>query len=276
MPFKFKRAFLLLLLVVAVMLPGCAVKDLLFKQDHSRADRFARGFIETLRSGDMDTLKDLSVLDIGAESIRGKLLEMKGQLDRGEMVSVETISAQDYSSYFSSISHTLLGYQITFEGSWLKALVLVDEADGVQKVSTIYTEPLARPMQELYAFNFSDMTFAHYAALFFAVAVPLFIIYNIAQCIMTQVRFKILWISFMLVGIGTIIFDWSSAHMGFKLFAPMFLGSGAHKATIYGPWVLKTSLPVGALIFYFYRNKLIERQILKNRAEALKAGRHPG
>ncbi len=272
MPFKTNR-LLLLLLLAALFLPGCGFKGIFSKKDHSRADAFARNFIQILRKGDIAEIKAASVLDLASKGADKKLEKAEADLGQGPIVSVETVSAESYHDYFSPVRQTLLGYQIKFKKGWAKAIVLVDDTKGNMKVSTLYTETLEKPMQEIYAFSFTGAPLSNYLMLLFTIAVPAFIVYTIFLSLRTPLAYKrILWISFMLVGIGTLRYDWSSGQVGFSLLAPVFMGSGVYKATIYGPWMLTTSCPVGAIIFFFYRNNLIEKKII----EAARAARAEG
>ena len=267
MCFKRKTFFLTLFIFCALVLSGCSMQELFTAKsdkDTGAADQFARSFIETLKTGDMEELSSISTPALASPEARQMLSATVKDLDKGRIISIETIKSRILREYFSKTTRTLMGYQIELEEGWLKAVIVVDSVEGEDelKASTLYIEPIKSSMSELYAFDIYNAPTANYIVLFITIAVPLFIIYAISVCLRMRkvIKYRILWMFFILVGVGTFSFDWSSGQMGFSLFSALMMGSGAYKDTIYGPWVMSFSFPVGAVAFFMYLSKALEKQ----------------
>lgn len=267
MSFRKNHFAFVLLMLCTLLFSGCTMQELYTaKSDNNTeaADQLARSFIETLKSGDMAALASISTPTLSTPEAEKMLLETVKEMDKGDIVSIEQIKSRRLTQYFSKTTRILMGYQIEFEKGWMKAVVVVNSVEGNPdlKVSTLYIEPLKSSMSELYAFNILEAPTANFVVLAIAICIPLFIIYTASVCLRMRkaLKYRVLWMFFIIVGVGTFSFDWSSGSMGFKLFSALLMGSGAYMDTQYGPWVISFSFPIGAVIFLFYISKTLAKQ----------------
>jgi len=271
MVFK-KNIFVFTILMLCVMtFSGCTFQEFFTAKNDKEteaADQLARSFLKTLKSGDMEAIASISTKSLTSPDAIKMLKAMAGQLEKREIVSIETVKARIISQYFSKTTRTLMAYQLKLDKGWMKALVVLDSTKGNTdfKVSTLYTEPIDKPMSELYAFTMTGVPTVNYLFLALTICTPIFILYMVSVCFRMHAPFmqKFMWILFILVGVGTLNFDWSSGRMGFRLFSALFLGASAYKDTIYGPWVLTLSFPVGAIAFFVYLSRVMKAQRSEN------------
>ena len=65
-----------------------------------------------------------------------------------------------------------------------------------------------------------------------------------------------LWIIFILFGLGPLSLNWTTDQIGFSLLSFLLFSGSAMASSIYSPWIISVSLPVGAVLFWIFRNKL--------------------
>jgi hypothetical protein len=102
-------------------------------------------------------------------------------------------------------------------------------------------------------FDFRDKTLHEYFFLFVLFLVPAFIFYTLWLCKKTP--FKGRWIWFIFISVGIIQFDlnWTTGRMGLRPVALILFGSQFSHPPDFVPWVLSTSVPIGAILFYWKR-----------------------
>jgi hypothetical protein len=59
---------------------------------------------------------------------------------------------------------------------------------------------------------------------------------------------KWLWVLFILAGVGKFAVNWTSGEWGIAPLSLQLLSASA-VASLYGPWILSFSLPLGAIVF---------------------------
>jgi hypothetical protein len=77
------------------------------------------------------------------------------------------------------------------------------------------------------------------------------------MCIRSRIRRKWLWIIFILLGFVQFRFDWSTGHFDVQPISFALFGAGAFRPSAYAPWVLNFAIPVGAIIFFATRRRLL-------------------
>jgi hypothetical protein len=108
-------------------------------------------------------------------------------------------------------------------------------------------------------FNFNDKTFFEYFFLFVVFLIPAFIVYTFIFCLKTSIERKWVWLFCILFGFVQFDIYWPTGRIGLHPIACLFLGSGFQHAPDFGPWIFSTSLPIGALVFYWKQYKVKAR-----------------
>lgn len=151
-----------------------------------------------------------------------------------------------------------LTYQFGYDSNWIVANVAWHELpNGQREIIGLNAQPLTASLQEINGFSFKKARAAHYLFLAAMIAVPLFIITTLIVCIRTKIaRRKWLWLIFILVGIASVSFNWTTGKAGIAPFSVQLLGFGAVASSVYSPWIISVSVPFGAVIFWIKRRKL--------------------
>jgi len=160
-------------------------------------------------------------------------------------------------------------YNLTYQFGYGSKWILINAAwielpDGKRQIIGMNAQLLLEPLQQTHAFTFKQARPVHYVLFAAAILMPIFTIVTLVACIRTKLaRRKWLWILFILFGLGQVTLNWTTGQLGFSLiFIQLFSGS-AMASSIYSPWIISVSLPVGATLFWAFRKKLVKPQLLE-------------
>jgi hypothetical protein len=227
------------------------------------ADKYARSFIESLRTGNFDEARrQLDVSLRGEETDKGiravhDLFSKGGSLLEINLITFKTISSTDK-------PRTDLYYQLHFQGYWAGGEVDVGAKDGTYSVLAIRFRQIPDSEVEMYRFSLLGKSAFHYVILACCIIIPVFILYTLVVCISTRIRWKWLWIVFILCGLTHFIFDWSTGDWDVKFASVVLFGSDFTTGGPETSWILGFGLPFGAIFFWIYE---------MNRTELPKSGR---
>lgn len=154
-------------------------------------------------------------------------------------------------------------YNLTYQfGYGSKQWVLANAAwretpDGRREIIGLTATPLAASLQEINGFSFKKAGGTHYLLLAAALIVPVFIITTLVVCIRTKIaRRKWLWVIFILLGVTSFSLNWTTGQTGISPLSIQLLGVSATASSVYSPWIISVSLPIGAIVFWLRRRKL--------------------
>jgi hypothetical protein len=104
-------------------------------------------------------------------------------------------------------------------------------------------------------------------------------IYAFVLCVRTPMeKRKWLWLILVLVGIGKVGVDWTSGETFYRILY-VFIPTATAGKVLYGPWSISVSIPLGAILFLMYREKLRRAPTLTpelvNSVDAGNSGIHP-
>ena len=144
--------------------------------------------------------------------------------------------------------------QYHFPDRWLLVTVNLSEPSGKPLViSGINVQPISDSLQNINEFKFGGKSIQHYLILFLTAAIPIFVLYAFILAIRTRFpRRKLLWLLFIACGIGVVSLDWTSGTVNFRPVYFLLLGSTFFK-DMYGPLIISTSIPLGAILFLLKR-----------------------
>ncbi|MGD2131429.1 MAG: hypothetical protein PVI23_01465 [Maricaulaceae bacterium] len=114
-------------------------------------------------------------------------------------------------------------------------------------------------------FSLRDKSLAHYVVFGFLIALPVLSLATIGAVWTTRrLKRRILWSLFCLLGIGALLFNWSTGEFGSSIIVAnpngytlnlaqfQLLSASAAKAP-YGPWIFTISFPIGAFLFWIQK-----------------------
>ena len=220
----------------------------------------AHEYLDALRSRDFDTAIRLLDPQFNQPGIESNLTVVADVLDQGDVVSLELVGCNIFST--PQKRRSSLTYQYEFTNTWVLAALTIDTVDDQKQVFGINVNSIPNSLGKLNAFTFEGKGLKHYAMLFGAIGIPLFILYALISCIRTKIRKrKWLWILFILFGFGSLGFNWSTGQLLFNPLSFNFqlFGAGITKQGLYAPWIVSLSLPLGAILFFVRKNKLMKQ-----------------
>jgi hypothetical protein len=137
--------------------------------------------------------------------------------------------------------------------------VAVEEKNGAKTIVGFNVNPITQSLETQNRFTLVGKDAVHYTVLLAAVAAALLTLYSLVVCARSKpLRRKWLWVLFILFGFGKAAVNWTTGEWGIApLSVQMFSASAV--APLYGPWTIAASLPLGALMFLFYRRSRLAR-----------------
>jgi hypothetical protein len=143
-----------------------------------------------------------------------------------------------------------------FDDRWLLASVALQRINESSVVIGVHVTPVDKSVADFHRFRLGGKGAVHYATLAMVVLVPIFIVFTLIYCFRTPVpKRKWLWVIFILFGVGRLSIDWTSGSLSMNPIHIQILGAGASRSAPYSPWMMTTSLPLGAILFMLKRRR---------------------
>jgi hypothetical protein len=244
-----------LLLFLLGFLTACNPSALLEKLADAEKQKIAHEYIKRLKIGDLEALAAELTPELRTDQTLANLKSMRAILPAGEPTATHLIAYN--SQHFPEESNYLVGYQFGIDGKWFVVNAGWREKTGEPRlITTLRVWALEQSLQETNAFTFKRATAMHYLFFAAAVAVPLFILLTLIVCIRTPIpKRKWLWIIFVLLGFVQFSLNWTTGAWSIQPLAFQLFGASAMAASMYAPWIIGFSLPVGAVVFWVKRQR---------------------
>jgi hypothetical protein len=245
-------------LVLLASLAGCSQDALLQKFASAEDQATAKKYIDHLRAEQFAEIEAVADPGIQGPQLRSTLEQMAQLLPDSEPTAAKLIGAQTLQGAGGITKNLSFEYQ--FGERWLLLNVATREKDGRFTIIGFNVYPQAQSLQEQHRFTLAGKTPAHYLIFALAILFPLLTLYALILCIRTKMAArKWLWIMLILFGAGKLAINWTTGEWQF-----MPLAIQAFSASVfspgYGPWHLAVSLPLGAVVFLFWRRaQLVQR-----------------
>lgn len=192
-----------------------------------------------------------------ANDVRDKLETMAQLIPPQQPTSVKVIGyivAHHRDS--SSTTTTTLEYE--FSDGWLIASLVKEERAGASTVTGFHVQPISESVESRNRFTLFGKEPVHYVVLLLSLAALAVSAYGVIASLRVPMgKKKWLWAAVCSFGVGRLAINWTTGAVGFT---PLWIGfppSGAVMIPLYSPWVVYSSLPVGAVVFLMLRDRLI-------------------
>jgi hypothetical protein len=153
-------------------------------------------------------------------------------------------------------TETRVDLEYQFPNNWILLEMVVQSHDGKSAITGIYIWRRAQSLEDRNRFTLAGKEPVEYAILAAAVGLLALMIYALVLCIRTPMKKrKWLWIVLVFVGVGKVGVDWTTAETFYRILYVFFPAASAGKGT-YGSWSISVSIPLGALLFLIYRERL--------------------
>jgi hypothetical protein len=247
------RAFLLAAILVAV---ACDRPSLYGTAAASDEARFARETLALLLAGDLDAMRARMSPNAARQATPaacGRMLaERPPGSPTGEPKLVrfdQVVSTEERRADFT--------FEYAYPAGYLLAAAVVDSSGPTPVVTGVHLKRMTVSVERLNAFGLRGRTTRHYTMLAAVLMVPALIVYALVACVRTPgLRYRPAWLAFILFGIGVVTLNWSTGRLAVRP-SVQVLGASASRNGPYGPWLMTSSLPVGALAFLALRRRLV-------------------
>lgn len=252
-----KLTSLIYITMCLTMLTSCSYDDMMDNLVPKEEAKFAEEYLNKFRAKEFTYIKSQMSTETLAKANDALLLEMSNYFRKGELLSTEIIGSQV--NVFNGQWQGNFSFEYHFTDGWNLANAAFKKVDGEYKVIGLNVYQTEMSQKEINAFTFNNKSFTQYLILSLAVIVPVFIILSTYFCARTPIpKRKWLWVIFVLLGIFAVQVNWTTGGIGIQPLSAHLLGVSVMASSPYSPWVISTSFPLGALIFWFKRKKFIE------------------
>jgi hypothetical protein len=234
-----------------ILLAGCSQDDLLSRLAPPEDQDLATKYIELLRARNFDEIASASDPRIQGPNLRDTLDEMADLLPGGAPTSRKLVGAQRHVG--PEGTSTNVTFEYGFDGQWVLVNVALLRKEEAVTIVGFNVYPMTSSLEEQSQLQLAGKSLLHYSVLALAVGLPLLTIYAFIVCARTQLTGrKWPWLIFILFGIGTFALNWTTGQWEIQPLSFQLLSASA-VASLYGPWVVSVSLPLGAVIFLIRR-----------------------
>ena len=235
------------------------------------ADRFARDYIELIRTKRYTEARDLLDARIRTPDSLDTLRILGDWLDKGVPLSIHTVGAS--TSIGTDQRRYDLSYEIHLTNEWILASVVILKTGGNLSVYGIHLNPLPSSLETLNAFTLRGKTTRHYVVLGLMAVAGVLTLIAFVVAVRTKLRRKWLWLLFILVGVGHISINWTTGQISIQPIYFVFCSIGAFRP-LYGAWLLHVAFPLGAVMF-LVRRKQVQLKQPEERSESNQSDAHP-
>jgi len=250
--------------VTALLLTAsCSFEELSDKVIPKDEAQFAQDYLLMLRGKNFDYVKKYIAPGNENQVTEAKLRQIAESFPGGELQDTKIIGLQV--SLFDSQWQGNFSFEFQFTDGWALANIMLRKSDKALSVVGFNVFRTEASQKDINRFTLAGKSALQYTILIMALVAPLFILVTTYYCIRTPVpKWKWLWFLFILVGFGSISINWTTGQFGFQPLSLKLLSASAVAAGSFAPWIISTSIPLGAILFWFKRHAYIDASRTNN------------
>jgi hypothetical protein len=156
---------------------------------------------------------------------------------------------------FEPLAVTINGVS-EISGNWLIAQVVIQTKGGVKTIAGLHVMPSSKSFEEINEFTLANKGLSQYAGLCIAIGVAAFSLYAFVLCARTRLgKKKWLWLVLILIGVFRLTVNWTTGEWSVT---PLIIQVPPVicLSTLYGPWMVQIAVPLGAIAFLLWREKI--------------------
>ncbi len=226
-------------------------------------------YTDLLRQSQFGQIEEHLDPSIRNAETRNTLTRMYQMIPSGEPASIKTVEASVlYSSDGSSLTNLTLEYEFAprlsstnstefLPGSWILSQVSIYTSGGVKTITGFYVMPASKSFEEANEFTLTGKGSPQYGGLFLAIAASALTLYAFVLCIRMKVgKKRLIWFVPIAIGVFRLTVNWTSGQWSFTPLAVQ--GPPVYTTfTPYGPCMILTTVPVGAIAFLLWRKRIV-------------------
>lgn len=246
------RLFAVFLLASLV---ACNRAEVLQKFTSPAEQTLAKRYIDLLRQKQFDKIEAAADEKIAGDNLHATLLAMADAMPAGEPTSIMLVGAHRLIQ--SGATTVNLTFEYSFGQRWILTNVAIKTQDEKATIVGMSVIPQPASIIEQNRFALAGKSAMQYTVLLLVPVALVFTLFVLVVCVRTKLRGrKWPWLLFILFGFGNLSVNWTTAAWGFTPLA-LQMFSAAAVAEPYGPWILKVSFPLGAVLFLLRRKNLM-------------------
>ncbi|GAA0177107.1 hypothetical protein SH2C18_03930 [Clostridium sediminicola] len=209
--------------------------------------------IEEIYNNFVDEVKNFQDARIKLNEIT-KYVKSKGKVDEVNIVGYNKSLNNSRNSRNSREFHSIT-YELKVDSGYLLYIVQITKEDNTYKLFRTDFNEIEESLSTLNGFNFKDKGVIHYVILFLVIGLLLFNFITAAICFSSTAKRKVLWCIFILFGIATVAFNWTTAEFGFNLISFQIPSATIRKTSFNGPYIMTLNFPLGAVLYWLKKHK---------------------
>ncbi|WDP92342.1 MAG: hypothetical protein HUN04_22515 [Desulfobacter sp.] len=238
---------------------GCLThEEMIDKFLPKHVDTFAKQSIQMVKGKKLDSILARFDESIKGGQINNTLYSIFDYMDKGDIS--ETITTGVHVKKLNKNITYNISYQLKYQDNYqLVNIVLFDDGGGL-KIKGFHVNALPDSLDKLHRFTFKGKSFKHYVFFLLNISYILFITVAFIVCLRTKnLKRKWLWAIVTILGVGELLFNWTSGAWSIKPLNIGFNISSFIQPTPYMASILKFYIPVGAIAF-FIKKATIKRK----------------
>jgi hypothetical protein len=246
-----KIVFLFMLFAII----GCNQQALIEKLTPKEEVEFSKQYLALFQARDFDAIERKVSPEFKNSKEHRQNLERLANLFPDEKVkNVSIVGSHTYSD--KKLRRYDLSFLYEFPSKWIYINVRLEKDGDILVVKGVHIQPLRESPEITNRFTFQGKGAINYIFLILSILIGLFIIYAFVLCIKTPIpKKKWLWLILVLLSFIKFTLNWTTGSLNINLFNVQLLGSGFAKGGLLGPWLIETSVPLGAILFMLKRKK---------------------
>ena len=242
------RHLLISCFIALSLFTACNKEDMMRKFTPLQEDQTARGYISQIQQQNFDDIEYAMDPTLKSDSLHNILIQMSAQFPSLQPKSVKVVGVE--TTVVNDIKTVNLTYELEYPSKWLLINVATKAQNGKSSIIGLNVTPMAKSMEYLNRFTFTNKRPQHYIIFILAILASLFSLLTLVACIRAQpVKKKWLWIIGILVGAGAVNLNWTTGIVTFNIIHFQLLSAGI-ASTPYGPCILSVSLPIFSILFW--------------------------
>ncbi len=271
-------SLLLLLFAIPTLFIFCAqgsverLEAILMKKVTPAEDEaMVQQWIQWTREGNFDQIERGLDPSLRSDNLRDKLAGMTRLIPNEQPMSVKPVGYVVVHHPDSSQTITIT-LEFEFQNQWLLATIVRQEQSDVSSVMGFHINPIPESAESHNRLTLLGKKPVHYVMLLLAFAASAIALYGVVVCLRTPMgKKKWLWAAICLIGIGRLGINWTTGIVGFTAVWIGFPPSGAAMVPLYSPWMVYTSIPVGAAVVLIFRDRLLRPKLTPELKQATAA-----
>lgn len=252
-----------LALIAALLVASCSYEDMKELIVPKEESSFARQYLDQLRLKNYEYVTSQMHPELLVKVTTEELDKLADYFPDGDPISTELMGSNV--KMFNDVWSANFSFESQFNDSWTVSSVSMTKEGEKVLVTSINVYRTNESQKIINSFSKVEVSASKLLVLALTFITPIFMLVTCVFVRRTPIEKKLRWYLLSFVGVGTVAMNWTTGEIGTKIATIKLLGFSAGAGSEFAPVILVFTVPVGAIVFWFKRKKLIE-QSLANKA----------